>query len=294
MKTNVWTTHRATLRILVPPTEPGQPKKQPNEPLGPAAGFARLIEIMDRLRSPGGCPWDREQTFDTIKPYLLEETYEVMDSIDARDWEGLADELGDLLLQVVFFSQMAKEAGYFDVTDAIEAINSKLVRRHPHVFADGEAKTAEDVTRKWDEIKAGEKVSRPKPKGLLAGVPRSLPALMEARQIASRAAAVGFDWKNVDEVLDKLREELAELDGARQNGSLEGIQDEIGDLLFVIVNIARFLKVDPEQALRGTNAKFRRRFAHVEQGLEAQGKSPKEAPVEEMERLWQEAKGRGL
>lgn len=278
----------------MPPTEPGQPKKQPNEPLGPAAGFARLIEIMDRLRSPGGCPWDREQTFDTIKPYLLEETYEVMDSIDARDWEGLADELGDLLLQVVFFSQMAKEAGYFDVTDAIEAINSKLVRRHPHVFADGEAKTAEDVTRKWDEIKAGEKVSRPKPKGLLAGVPRSLPALMEARQIASRAAAVGFDWKNVDEVLDKLREELAELDGARQNGSLEGIQDEIGDLLFVIVNIARFLKVDPEQALRGTNAKFRRRFAHVEQGLEAQGKSPKEAPVEEMERLWQEAKGRGL
>ena len=278
----------------MPPTELGQPKKQPNEPLGPAAGFARLIEIMDRLRSPGGCPWDREQTFDTIKPYLLEETYEVMDSIDARDWEGLADELGDLLLQVVFFSQMAKEAGYFDVTDAIEAINSKLVRRHPHVFADGEAKTAEDVTRKWDEIKAGEKVSRPKPKGLLAGVPRSLPALMEARQIASRAAAVGFDWKNVDEVLDKLREELAELDGARQNGSLEGIQDEIGDLLFVIVNIARFLKVDPEQALRGTNAKFRRRFAHVEQGLEAQGKSPKEAPVEEMERLWQEAKGRGL
>ena len=278
----------------MPPTEPGQPKKQPNEPLGPAAGFARLIEIMDRLRSPGGCPWDREQTFDSIKPYLLEETYEVMDSIDARDWEGLADELGDLLLQVVFFSQMAKEAGYFDVTDAIEAINSKLVRRHPHVFADGEAKTAEDVTRKWDEIKAGEKVSRPKPKGLLAGVPRSLPALMEARQIASRAAAVGFDWKNVDEVLDKLREELAELDGARQNGSLEGIQDEIGDLLFVIVNIARFLKVDPEQALRGTNAKFRRRFAHVEQGLEAQGKSPKEAPVEEMERLWQEAKGRGL
>jgi MazG family protein len=278
----------------VPPTELGQPKKQPNEPLGPAAGFARLIEIMDRLRSPGGCPWDREQTFDTIKPYLLEETYEVMDSIDARDWEGLADELGDLLLQVVFFSQMAKEAGYFDVTDAIEAINSKLVRRHPHVFADGEAKTAEDVTRKWDEIKAGEKVSRPKPKGLLAGVPRSLPALMEARQIASRAAGAGFDWKNVDEVLDKLREELAELDGARQNGSLEGIQDEIGDLLFVIVNIARFLKVDPEQALRGTNAKFRRRFAHVEQGLEAQGKSPKEAPVEEMERLWQEAKGRGL
>ena len=271
----------------MPPTEP--------EPLGPAAaGFARLIEIMDRLRSPGGCPWDREQTFDTIKPYLLEETYEVMDSIDARDWDGLADELGDLLLQVVFFSQMAKEAGYFDVTDAIEAINSKLVRRHPHVFADGEAKTAEDVIRKWDEIKGTEKV---RPKGLLAGVPRSLPALMEAKQIASRAAGAGFDWNNVDEVLEKLREELAELDGARRAlsqqrpGSQAALQDEIGDLLFVIVNIARFLKVDPEQALRGTNSKFRRRFGHVEQGLEAQGKSPKEATIEEMERLWQEAKG---
>ena len=266
----------------MPPTEP-----KPSA----AAGFARLVEIMARLRSPEGCPWDREQTFDTIKPYLLEETYEVMDSIDARDWDGLADELGDLLLQVVFFSQMAKEAGHFDVTDAIEAINSKLIRRHPHVFADGDAKTSDEVLRKWDEIKAGEKAARAKPKGLLAGVPRSLPALMEAGKIASRAARAGFDWNNVDEVLEKLREELVELDGARKAGSPEALQDEIGDLLFVIVNIARFLKVDPEQALRGTNAKFRRRFAHVEQGLEAQGKSPKEATIEEMERLWQEAKG---
>jgi MazG family protein len=249
---------------------------------------------MARLRSPEGCPWDREQTFDTIKPYLLEETYEVMDSIDARDWDGLADELGDLLLQVVFFSQMAKEAGHFEVADAIEAINSKLVRRHPHVFAEGDAKTAEDVIRKWDEIKAGEKAAKAKPKGLLASVPRSLPALMEARQIAGRAAGAGFDWNNVDEVLNKLREELAELDGARQTGSSEALQDEIGDMLFVIVNIARFLKVDPEQALRGTNSKFRRRFEHVEKGLEAQGKSPREATIEDMERLWQEAKSRGL
>jgi MazG family protein len=246
---------------------------------------------MARLRSPDGCPWDREQTFDTIKPYLLEETYEVMDAIDARDWDGLADELGDLLLQVVFFSQMAKEAGHFEVADAIEAINSKLIRRHPHVFGEGEAKTAADVIRKWDEIKATEK---PRPKGLLAGVPRSLPALMEARQIAGRAAGAGFDWSNVDQVLEKLREELAELDQARQAGSPEGLQDEIGDLLFVIVNIARFLKVDPEQALRGTNAKFRRRFEHVEKGLEAQGKSPREATIEEMESLWQDAKRRGI
>jgi MazG family protein len=252
------------------------------------AGFSRLVEIMARLRAPDGCPWDREQTFDTIKPYLLEETYEVMDAIDARDWDGLADELGDLLLQVVFFSQMAKEAGHFEVSDAIEAINSKLIRRHPHVFGEGEAKTAADVIRKWDEIKATEK---PRPKGLLAGVPRSLPALMEARQIAGRAAGAGFDWNNVDQVLEKLREELDELDQARQSGSQEDLQDEIGDLLFVIVNIARFLKVDPEQALRGTNSKFRRRFEHVEQGLEAQGKSPREATIEEMERLWQEAKG---
>src|SRR5262249_43097040 len=154
-----------------------------------AAGFARLVEIMARLRSPEGCPWDREQSFDTIKPYLLEETYEVLDSIDARDWSGLADELGDLLLQVVFFSQMASEASHFDVTDALHAINSKLVRRHPHVFADGDAKTPEEVTRKWDEIKATEK---PKPAGLLEGVPRSQPALVEARQIASRAAGAGF------------------------------------------------------------------------------------------------------
>lgn len=261
----------------------------PAKPL-PEAGFARLVEIMARLRSPNGCPWDREQTFDTIKPYLLEETYEVMDAIDAHDWEGLADELGDLLLQVVFFSQMAKEAGHFDVNDAIEAINSKLIRRHPHVFGEGEAKTAEEVIRKWDEIKATEKAASAKPKGLLAGVPRSLPALMEARQIAGRAAGAGFDWSNVDQVLEKLREELAELDAARQDGSQEALQDEIGDLLFVIVNVARFLKVDPEQALRGTNSKFRRRFAHVEAGLEAQGKSPREATIEEMETLWQEAK----
>src|ERR1700682_5597363 len=241
----------------------------------PRPGFARLVEIMARLRAPGGCPWDREQTFDTIKPYLLEETYEVMDSIDARDWDGRAEELGDLLLQVVFFSQMAKEAGYFDINHAIEAINSKLVRRHPHVVGEGDAKTAEEVVRKWDEIKAGEKTASAKPKGLLTGVPRSIPALMEARQIAGRAASAGFDWNNVDQVLEKLREELAELDAARQTGAQEDLQDEIGDLLFVIVNIARFLKVDPEQALRGTNSKFRRRFAHVEKGLEALGKTPR-------------------
>lgn len=250
----------------------------------PSTSFAQLVEIMARLRAPDGCPWDREQTFDTIKPYLLEETYEVLQAIDDRDWKELADELGDLLLQVVFFSQMAAEAGHFNVNDAIEAINSKLIRRHPHVFGDGDAKTSDEVLKKWDEIKATEKV---RPKGLLAGIPRALPALVEGDKIARKAAGAGFDWPNVDQVFDKLREELGELDEARKAGSQEDIEGEIGDLLFVVVNIARFMKVDPEQALRKTNTKFRRRFAHVEDGL---GKPLTDATLEEMEALWQAAK----
>jgi MazG family protein len=249
--------------------------------LPPGAAFSRLVEIMAQLRAPGGCPWDREQNFDTIKPYLLEETYEVMDAIDQRDWKGLAEELGDLLLQSVFFAQMASEEGRFDIGDSLEAINSKLIRRHPHVFGDGSANTADDVKRKWDEIK---KTEKPRPQGLLGGVPRRLPALVEAQQIASRAATAGFDWENVDQVFDKLNEELTELKAAASQDEKE---DELGDMLFVIVNLARFLKVDPEQALRRTNAKFRRRFAHVEQGL---GKPLEDATIEEMEALWQAAK----
>ncbi|MGA3186635.1 MAG: nucleoside triphosphate pyrophosphohydrolase [Bryobacteraceae bacterium] len=250
----------------------------------PGEAFSRLVEIMAQLRAPGGCPWDREQNFDTIKPYLLQETYEVMDAIDTRDWKGLAEELGDLLLQSVFFAQMASEEGLFDIRDSLEAINSKLVRRHPHVFGDGEAKTSDDVLRKWDEIK---KTEKPAQKGLLTGVPRTLPALVEAQQIASRAATAGFDWENVDQVFDKLQEELTELHSAALQDEKE---DELGDLLFVIVNIARFLKVDPEQALRRTNAKFRKRFSHVEQGL---GKPLQDATIAEMEALWQAAKQSG-
>lgn len=253
-------------------------------------GFVRLLEIMARLRAPDGCPWDREQTFDTIKPYLLEETYEVMQAIDERDWKELSEELGDLLLQVVFFSQMAQEAGHFDVSDAIEAINSKLIRRHPHVFGDGDAKTSGEVLKRWDEIKAVENQAKEKPKGLLVNIPKSLPALVEGEHIARKAAGVGFDWPNIDEVFGKLREELSELDDARKNGISDEIEGEIGDLLFVMVNIARFLKVDPEQALRKTNAKFRRRFAHVEEGLR---KPFQEATLEEMESLWREAKLQG-
>jgi MazG family protein len=239
---------------------------------------------MARLRAPGGCPWDREQTFDTIKPYLLQESYEVMDAIDRRDWKELSAELGDLLLQAVFFSQMAAEEGLFTVEDALRAINEKLIRRHPHVFGDEDAQTAGDVLRRWDEIKAGEKK---KPQALLDAVPRALPALLEAEQISTRAANKGFDWRNVDEVLAKLDEERAELAMAATHAEREA---ELGDMLFTLVNLARFLKVDPEQALRRTNAKFRERFAHVEQGVESSGKTWKETPIEEMEAHWQAAK----
>src|SRR5258708_7037992 len=271
-------------------TEPSSAGEKPDERLPAGDGFARLVEIMARLRAPGGCPWDREQSFDTIKPYLLEEAYEVMDAIDARDWDGLAEELGDLLLQSVFFAQMAAEEGKFDIAQSLDAINSKLVRRHPHVFGSGDARTADDVKRRWDEIKAEEKV---RPKGLLTGVSRSTPALVEAQQIASRAAGVGFDWSNVEQVVDKLHEELAELDAARHSGSAAEVEGEIGDLLFVLVNVARFLKVDPEQALRKTNAKFRRRFEHVEAGLEQRRHTLPGSTLAEMESLWQEAKRRG-
>jgi len=254
------------------------------------AKFERLVELMHRLRAPGGCPWDREQTFDTIKPFLLEETYEVLDAIDRRDWSELAGELGDLLLQVVFFSQMAGEAGYFTVADAIDAISDKLVRRHPHVFGNENAVTEADVRKRWSEIKATEKNPSGKSRdGLLTGVPRTLPALVEAQQISSRAAQAGFDWSSVQGVLDKLTEECAELAGAATPSERE---HEIGDLLFVLVNLARFHKVDPEQALRRSNARFRERFEYVEKVLAERGRVPRTSSIDEMEQLWQEAKRR--
>jgi MazG family protein len=251
---------------------------------------------MAQLRAPGGCPWDREQTLDTIKPYLLEETYEVMDAIDARDWPELAGELGDLLLQPVFFSQMAAEQNLFSIADALDAINEKLIRRHPHIFADAVANTEAEVKKRWDEIKAQERAEKARagkaeaPQGLLDTVPRALPALVEAQQITSRAAGVGFDWAKPEEVLDKLHEELAEFETARRGESQADIEDELGDLLFTIVNLARFVKVDPEQALRRTNAKFRRRFGFVERRLEERGRKVSGTPVAELEELWQEAK----
>ena len=253
--------------------------------------FQRLVEIMARLRSPEGFPWDRAQDFDSIKPYVLEETYEVIDAIEARDWHSLAEELGDLMLQAVFFAQMASEENKFSIEDSLEAIVAKLIRRHPHIFAEGDAKTPEEVKQRWDEIKRDEDREKGKAEaGLLERVPRVLPALMEAQQLTARAARIGFDWENPEQVLAKLDEELKELAEARRQCLRKKIEEETGDLLFVLVNLSRLLKVDAEQALRGTNAKFRGRFGYLERKLAAQGKPLEEATLTEMDALWEEAK----
>ncbi len=253
--------------------------------------FEELVRIMERLRGPDGCPWDRKQSFDTIKSYLLEETYEVLDAIDARDWAGLAEELGDLLLQPVFLAEMAREQGLFTIADSLDAINQKLIRRHPHIFGGALAKTAEDVKLRWDEIKKQEKIAR----GIAAGsildrVPRNLPALVEADKIGTEVGKVGFEWPDVSGVLAKLQEEAAELTEASDPAAIE---HELGDMLFNVVNLARYLKVDPEQALRKTNARFRNRFAHIERGVTKAGATLEETPLERLEELWQEAKRLG-
>ena len=253
--------------------------------------FQKLVEIMARLRAPGGCPWDREQTFDSIKPYTLEETYEVLDAVDRREFGELAEELGDFILQAVFYAQMASEQNLFRIDDALDAINRKLIRRHPHIFGDQSAETATDVKRIWGQVKAEEKKNQGREHdGLLAPVPRALPALVEAQQISSRAAAAGFDWENPEQVLDKLDEELAEFAEARRLASHDDLENEMGDLLFVLVNLARFVKVDPEQALRRTNAKFRQRFEYIEHKLAERGRKLQDSNIDEMETLWQEDK----
>lgn len=253
--------------------------------------FEQLVSLMAGLRGPGGCPWDREQTFESLKPYTLEETYEVLEAIDARNWPELAEELGDYLLQAVFYGQMAAEEGFFRIEDSLDAINEKLIRRHPHIFGDVEARTASDVKKRWDEIKAAEKQRKDgTAKLLLDSVPRSVPALVEAEKVSSRAANAGFDWKNVEQVLEKVQEELRELAAAIKNRSHPHIEGEVGDLLFTLVNVARFLQVDPEQALRKTNGKFRERFNYVERTLQSRGKELSDSGIDEMEALWQEAK----
>jgi ATP diphosphatase len=248
---------------------------------------------MAALRTPGsGCPWDLEQTFRTIAPYTIEEAYEVADAIARNDVVGLKDELGDLLLQVVFHARMAQEQGAFDFADVVETITRKLIRRHPHVFADAEGRTAEAVEGLWERIKAEEKAERGQavPAGALAGVPLALPALSRALKLQDKAGRVGFDWNDPRAVLAKIREEADEIEADLDNRKNEGAAAEVGDLLFAVVNLARHLKADPEGILRETNLKFERRFAAIEQALAARGKTPKDATLAEMDALWDQAK----
>ncbi len=254
------------------------------------AAFVELLQLMAKLRAPGGCPWDGKQTFDSIKPYTLEETYEVLDAIDRRDWRGLQSELGDLLLQPVFLAEIAREKQLFDIADSLRAINEKLIRRHPHIFGDAEARTAEDVKKRWDEIKKAERADEGKASdpSVLDEVLRHQPALVEAEKLSSKAAGLGFEWPTIDGVLEKLTEEAAEVVAARETGSTEELEHEVGDLLFTVVNLARWMKVDSEQALRKANARFRSRFAHVEQALPLGAGGAHS--LEDMEERWQEAK----
>lgn len=251
--------------------------------------FTRLMAIMRRLRAPGGCPWDREQTFESLRRYLVEETYEVLDAIERRDWEGLAEELGDLQLQIAFHAEIARGEGLFDIETVLKGINEKLIRRHPHVFASESLGTAGDVVRRWEELKAQEK-SAPAGDSLLDGVARSQPAMLEARELSKRAAGAGFDWSCFEEMQEKLTEEFQEVVEARRTGTADMLEDEVGDLLFMAVNVARFAGVDPEIALRGANAKFRQRFGAMERSSGEQGRTLGECSPDELEALWQRAK----
>jgi nucleoside triphosphate diphosphatase len=284
--------------------------------------FERAVAIMERLRAPGGCPWDREQTFDSIKPYTLEETYEVLEAIDNRDWPELAGELGDLLLQVLFYAEMAQEQSSFSIDDVLDRLSSKLINRHPHVFGDVKADTSDDVKRNWEALKLEERKQKKgseeagaesEKRSILAGVSSKMPSLLEAQKLSSRAAQVGFDWPDVEGLFDKLHEETEELrehlkefpsPGPRPQGrgvassgrtvvpeALQArLEEEVGDLFFVLVNIARYLSMDPESALRKANRKFRRRFQWMEARLHEAGRSADGAPMEELESLWQQAK----
>ena len=261
---------------------------------GAAAALQQAAAIMARLRGPGGCPWDREQTFDTIKRHTLEETYEVFDAIERRAWPDLKDELGDLLLQVLFYAQMANEAGHFDLRDVAENLNAKLIRRHPHIFPpkDGDAVEAKDssaVLRNWEQIKQEEKKEKPAAASMLDDVPRSMPATLEASKLGSRAAKVGFDWPDSSGLFAKLDEEIAELMVEVEANHRENVEAEFGDLLFTAMNLARHLKVDAESALRRSNAKFRTRFAAMESKVGGAAALETMSP-EELEQLWREAK----
>jgi len=276
-------------RFAIAPQDP----KPSSASVKPSREISRLIEIMAALRTPGtGCPWDLEQNFRTIAPYTLEEAYEVADAIARNDLPGLKDELGDLLLQVVFHARMAEEQGAFAFADVVETLTAKLIRRHPHVFADADGKTAKAVEGLWERIKAEERAEAGKPaqSGALSGVPLALPALTRALKLQSKAGRVGFDWNDPRAVLAKIREEADEIEAELDRGHEAQQAAEVGDLLFAVVNLARHLRADPESLLRETNIKFERRFAAIERALAAQGKTPRDATLAEMDALWDAAK----
>jgi tetrapyrrole methylase family protein/MazG family protein len=254
--------------------------------------FARFVELIARLRAPGGCPWDREQTHETVKPMTIEEAYEVAHAIDERDDDELMGELGDLLLQVVFHANIAEEREAFALGEIIERVSDKMIRRHPHVFGDDEASTSGEVLRSWEAIKAREREEKGRDDdSMLDSVHRGLPAVMEAFQMTTKVSRVGFDWPDADGALVKLDEEVEELrEAVREKADQEAIAEEVGDLLFVGVNVARLAGVDPESALKAANRKFRRRFHHVETRLREDGRRPADSTLEEMDRLWDEAK----
>lgn len=270
----------------------------------PSRDISGLLAIMAALRTPGtGCPWDLEQDFATIAPFTIEEAYEVADAIARGDLGDLTDELGDLLLQVVFHARMAQEAGAFEFGDVVEAITTKMIRRHPHVFGDAASRSPDGVKLLWNEIKQQEKAERAqrraaagydnaaREESVLDGVPLPLPALTRAEKLQAKASRVGFDWNDPREVLKKIREECDELERELDKGDQQATHEEIGDLLFAVANLARHAKVDPEDALRGANRKFQRRFAYIEAALEARGRTPAQSDLAEMDALWNEAKG---
>lgn len=250
--------------------------------------FDKLVDIMNRLRGEGGCPWDRKQTRDSLKPFLIEEAYELLEAIEEKDPDKIKEELGDLLYQILFHSQISKEDKEFDIEDVLTASSEKMVRRHPHVFGDTKAENAEEVLRQWETIKKAEKGEDRK--SILDGIPPHLPALLRAHQLQARAARVGFDWKHADQVFSKVKEEMGEFEEAFRAKDQKNMEDELGDLLFALVNIGRFIEVNPEDALRKTISRFMSRFRHIEEEIAVQGREWGNVSLEEMEELWQEAK----
>jgi tetrapyrrole methylase family protein/MazG family protein len=258
---------------------------------GGATDIERLVQVMRRLRAPGGCPWDREQTRESLKPMLVEEAYEVLTALDDDDPQELKEELGDLLLQIVFHAQIGEERGEFRMQDVIDAIHDKIIRRHPHVFGEVQVNSSREVLANWDAIKVQEHARKNKVReSLLDGISPALPALYEAHQMGVRAARAGFDWEDVGGVLAKIREELAELEAHLGGGDPAAVKEEVGDILFAVVNLCRFLTVDPETSLKKTNQKFRKRFQYIEGRLKQQGKAFSDCNMDELERYWQESK----